>query len=91
MGKKIITKQDVEKWYFEGVKEIYQDDNTILLPGAKDALMVAGIKMKVKDCQEEQIKKVINECCNDKSIDNSIRDKIVKTVIEKYMAKMGGE
>ena len=39
MGKKIITKQDVEKWHFEGVKEICVDDNTILLPGAKDALM----------------------------------------------------
>ena len=91
MGKKIITKQDVEKWYFEGVKEIYLDDNTILLPGAKDALMAAGIKAKRKVGEEEQIKEVIAECCDQEKLEASIKDKITKAVIAKYMAKMGGE
>lgn len=91
MGKKIITKQDIQKWYFEGVKEIYVDDNTVLLPGAKDALMAAGMKVKAENCQEEQINKVIEECCDDKSLDSVLKDKIIKTVIEKYKAKMGGE
>ena len=90
MGKKIITKQDVEKWYFEGVAEIYLDQDTILLPGAKDAAMTAGIKVKTRGAQEEQIKKVIEECCNDSGLDDLIKEKITKTVIAKYMAKMGG-
>ena len=91
MGKKIITKQDIQKWYFEGVKEIYVDDNTLLLPGAKDALMASGMKVKARNCQEEQIKKVIDECCDEQNLDDVIKDKIIKTVVEKYKAKMGGE
>ena len=91
MGKKIITKQDIQKWYFEGVKEVYVDDNTLLLPGAKDALMAAGMKVKAESCQEERINKVIEQCCDEKSLDSSLKDKIIKTVIEKYKAKTGGE
>jgi hypothetical protein len=91
VGKKIITKQDIQKWYFEGIKEIHVDDNTVLLPGAKDALMAAGIKIKDGKSQEEQILKTIEECCNEKELDSSLRDKIIKTVIEKYKAKTGGE
>lgn len=91
MGKKIVTRQDIEKWYFEGVKEIYLDHDTILLPGAKDAAMAAGMTVKTRETQEEQIKKVIEECCDDTNLDDSIKEKITKTIIAKYMAKMGGE
>lgn len=90
MGKKIVTRQEVEKWYFQGVKEISLDNDTIILPGAKDALMSAGIKVKPKDSREEQIKKAIEECCAD-SVDEALRDKIIKLAIAKYMAKTGGD
>jgi chorismate mutase len=53
--------------------------------------MAAGIKIKDGKSQEEQILKTIEECCNEKELDSSLRDKIIKTVIEKYKAKTGGE
>lgn len=87
MGKKLITKQDVQRWYFEGVKEIYVDNDTIILPGAKDDLMNAGIKVKPQK-QEEILREKIKECCDEKDIDESLKEKIISTVIAKYT---GGE
>ncbi len=91
MGKKVLTRQDVDKLYFEGTKEIYIDDETIVLPGAKDALMAAGIRVRTKDCQVEQIKKIIEECCDEKNIDEAEREKIIKSVIAKCNINFGGE
>jgi len=93
INKKLITKQDVDKWYFEGIKEIYVDDNTMILPGAKDALMAAGITVKTKkDCSElEQIRKVVDEYCKEKNIDGEEKEKIIKSVIAKCSINLGGE
>ncbi|NLU09919.1 MAG: hypothetical protein GXW90_03060 [Tepidanaerobacter acetatoxydans] len=88
MGKKVLTRQDVDKLYFEGTKEIYIDDETIVLPGAKDALMAAGIKVRTKDCQVEQIKKIIEECCDEKEIADSMKNEIIKSVIAKCDVKI---
>ncbi len=45
MAKKIITKQDIEDLYFKGCKELRLEKDTIILPGAKDAIRNAGIKL----------------------------------------------
>jgi hypothetical protein len=91
MGKKIITRQDVEKWFFEGIKEISLDSDTVVLPGARDTLKRAGIRIRPKGSGEEQIKKAVAEYCTDNGIEDPIKEKITKLVIEKYMAKLGGE
>jgi len=93
MGKKVITKQDVERWYFEGIREIYVDKDTILLSGAKDSIAVAG--MTVKQCpkeehSDEQIQEVVEECCEGGGLNESVKREIIKAVIAKYMAKIGG-
>lgn len=89
MGKKVITKQDVEKWYFAGVKEISLDDDTILLPGAKDTLQTAGIRIQPKDHGEEQIIKAVAKYCTDNGIEEPIKEKIIKRAIAKYTAMLG--
>jgi ethanolamine utilization cobalamin adenosyltransferase len=45
LAKKIITKQDIEDLYFKGCKELRLEKDTIILPGAKDAIRNAGIKL----------------------------------------------
>jgi ethanolamine utilization cobalamin adenosyltransferase len=45
LKKKIITKQDIEDLYFKGCKELRLEKDTIILPGAKDAIRNAGIKL----------------------------------------------
>lgn len=93
INKKLITKQDVYKWYFEGIKEIYIDDNTIILPGAKDALMAAGIAVKTKkdSLELEHIRKVVDEYCKEKNIYGEEEEKIIKSVIAKCNINLGGE
>jgi len=87
MGKKVITKQDVQRWYFEGVKEISLDSNTIILPGAKDALMAADIKVKPRE--DDLIRQKIRDCCDEKGIDKILREKIVNNVIKSIEQNKG--
>ena len=95
MGKKIITKQDVERWYFEGKKEIYLDDDTMLLPGAKDTVRAAGMRVVIGEnpelVPEASIKKAIEKCCDDAKLTEADKEKVVKAVIAKFQGKIGGE
>ena len=88
MSKKVITKQDVQRWYFEGVKEISLDNSTIILPGAKDALMTAGIKVKAQEAQD-LLRQKIRDCCNEKGIDETLKEKVVDAIIKKYITGKG--
>lgn len=83
MSRKIITAQDIERLYFQGVKEIYIDCDTLLLPGAKDALKTAGIKIRQKDGREKYIKTIIQGICDEKNLDSTLRDKVTELVMEK--------
>lgn len=85
----IITAQDIQELYFQGVKEIYIDPDTMLLPGAKDALKVAGIKLKERDSRES-IREMIREICNEKKLDPALCDKIAELVLEK-ISMLGGD
>jgi len=89
VSRKIITAQDVQELYFQGVKEIYIDPDTMLLPGAKDALKTAGIKVKEKDSRG-YIRETIRQVCDEKQLDPVLCDKIAELVLEK-LSKLGGD
>jgi len=90
MGKKILTAQDVQKLYFQGTKEIYIDSDTILLPGARDALKAADIRVIVKNSKEECIREIVQEICDQNSLGCALRDKIVERVLER-LSQQGGD
>jgi hypothetical protein len=89
MNKRIVTRQDVEKLYFQGVREIYVDQNTIILPGAKDAMMAAGITAKVFDGLSKPIEQKVLEYCAKCGIDRELTDKIVEAVMQKVRTREG--
>lgn len=91
MNKKIVTRQDVEKLYFQGVREIYVDQDTIILPGAKDAMMAAGIMAVVLNGSSKPIEQKVSEYCAERGIDRNLTDKIVEAVMQKMKAREGGD
>lgn len=85
-----MTQRDVENMYLQGIREVYLEDDTILLPGAKDALKSLGMKVREgRDCQNT-ITTIVDQCYGD-NLDEGLKEKITKAVIAKYMAKLGGE
>ncbi|MCS7232492.1 MAG: hypothetical protein N3C62_03315 [Synergistetes bacterium] len=83
MGKKILSKQDVEKCYYGGSKSMIVSRNLIIPPGVMDLARSLGIKFIYVETSE--FPNIVSALCAEYGVkDKSVVDEIVKRVIKLF-------